>query len=365
MAIRFLSIIQKFTLDIPRFFSVFILLCTGFSSQSLAQSSPSPNLVTIDSKGRVSITLSPQDHNLLGLFFYKDPQIIGIEVSAANDFSVWKNGVLWSSDSNYHLFTANNLLTEQDTVFLAFHSRTKFEDFHCQYLMRFEELNNSFENSVSLRSSLVSKNSFILFTLVFILLIGTYKFVSSASLLEYFRKIFFKRIRVYSGFDDARITLPELAITSLSVGISIWHIKGNHQLIIGYEFSDQVRDVLLYSVYVLIFLAGKFFLVRIISKLNGLEKFEVIQFIDFTKYYLMLSLFLNTALFSIFWFGDLREYSISKTWEYFYPVTYLIFILYYFFKLSSVLPRKKLLLISYLCTTEILGAFIVSTVLIS
>lgn len=357
---------QKYILDIQLYFRSCIFLIVAIAGYAVTgQDLSTPNMVTIDNEGRVSITFSPQNHDLLGLFYYRDQRILGIEVSADNNFSIWKNGILLTPETKSRKFTTDQLLSgEEDTVFLAFHARSNFENFKSRFITE-AEIRQEEKNPIFVRSTIFSKNAFVLFTLAFILLIGSYKYLSSVSLLEYFRKIFFKRMRIYSGFEEARLRIHELIIISLSVGISMWQIKGNHDQVIGYELSTQIYDVLLYSGYTLLFLAGKFVLLRSIARLNGLEKFETVQFIDFTKFYLILSLILNAILFFLYWMGDVGEYSISANWEYFYPITYLIFIVFYFFKLSNVLPRKKLLLISYLCTTEILGAFIVSIVLIS
>ena len=353
-------------MDIQLYFRSCIFLIVAIAGYAVTgQDLSTPNMVTIDNEGRVSITFSPQNHDLLGLFYYRDQRILGIEVSADNNFSIWKNGILLTPETKSRKFTTDQLLSgEEDTVFLAFHARSNFENFKSRFITE-AEIRQEEKNPIFVRSTIFSKNAFVLFTLAFILLIGSYKYLSSVSLLEYFRKIFFKRMRIYSGFEEARLRIHELIIISLSVGISMWQIKGNHDQVIGYELSTQIYDVLLYSGYTLLFLAGKFVLLRSIARLNGLEKFETVQFIDFTKFYLILSLILNAILFFLYWMGDVGEYSISANWEYFYPITYLIFIVFYFFKLSNVLPRKKLLLISYLCTTEILGAFIVSIVLIS
>lgn len=351
-----------------RYLLLLVLLFAHFSQRAQGKIDPdSPKLLTVKEGNDIELTLDPNHQGLLGIFLGQDSLIKSLEVRDVIPFSVWVDGRLYADDSTYHnlnLKSIADFTTGKDTAFVSFYSSSSFRNFESRYVYNVEEsqLTNT---SVQFRKETKNRRLFTYFFIVFLLLVGLFRYTSPSGFFLYFSKVFFRSIRVSTFDEEDSITIFEAAIASFLVALALWHmLDGETPYLPGYE-RTQVLRFLYYGGMVSLFFMAKFLLLRFIAYLNGLGTIYKVQFVDFLKYILVTSIFLNVIFFTLYWLDPSPEEYMSSTWRYLYPALYVFFVAYYFFKLSAAVPGKKLLIISYLCTTEIVGAYIISSILVN
>lgn len=365
--------IQKFTLVTDQHFRLLLLILLAalhldVSGQEDKFPAGSPKLLNVESRNDIRLTLSPQEHNLLGLFVGYDTTIAGINVSSRNEFSVWVDGKLFAPEKNKHQLSIDELLGSyrgRDTVFVVFYARSNFKNFQCAYIESSGTEEEIQVNPIKLRSAMDSRHTFAIFFLFFLLIVAFFRYLSSYGFFSYFNKVFFRSLRVSTFDENSQTILFETIITSLLTGMAMWHIFDGKSVYLPNFFIEQSGNMLKYSGFAALFLTGKYLVLRLSAYLNGLRSLYMVQFTDFLKFLLMCGIILNTIFFSLYWLDSSPANYLSDNWVYFYPTAYLLFISYYFFKLSASVPGKKLLIISYLCSTEIVGAYIVASILIN
>jgi hypothetical protein len=348
------------------FFIAVVLSSISLHGQTRVDAN-SPKLLTIGDENDIELTLDPNQHRLLGIFLGRDSLISSLEVSDSRPFSVWVDGRLYEDDSTYHslsLTEISDFSDKADTAFVSFYSTTRFQNFESRYVYRSTD-NQLADSSIQFKKEVKNRRLFTYFFIFFLLLIGFFRYTSPSGFFLYFSKVFFRSIRVSTFDEDDSITVFEALIASCLVALAIWHIlDGETPYLPGYERTQFFR-FLFYTGMVSLFFIGKFLLLRFIAYLNGLGTIYRVQFVDFLKFILVSSIFLNVVFFALYWLDSTPEEYLSNSWRYLYPLLYLFFIGYYFFKLSAAVPGKKLLIISYLCTTEIVGAYIISSILVN
>jgi len=326
-----------------------------------------PKILKIDYNGDIELSLNPDGQKLLGCFVSRDTSLLSLVLSNDNPFTVWIDGKLYKADEDYHDLLISDIFSNnasEDTVFVSFYDEKGFTDFRYEFVYRQISQETS-DTNVQLRQATFNKNVLIVLFLFFLLLLAIFRFSSGDTIVSYFQKVFLRNIRVSIFENDSNTTYLEIVLASFLTGMAVWHIENSGENYFVDYFRLQLLDYLKYSGITLLFLIAKYLLLRLVSFLNGLTGVHLIQFVDFLKFLIVISIILNLLFFTIYWSGYYPVAYISNTWEYFYPVMYILFTLYYFFKLSSAVTGKKLLIISYLCTTEILGAYLVASILIN
>tara|TARA_X000001036_G_scaffold113836_1_gene106814 strand:+ start:6076 stop:7101 length:1026 start_codon:yes stop_codon:yes gene_type:complete len=150
---------------------------------------------------------------------------------------------------------------------------------------------------------------------------------------------------------------------STLLGISYWFLE-NYQLGQSYSLRGNLVSWLIYSLYAFGLLLIKYIMVYIfgyIHQLKPLSHYQFSAFINFTMATCLIFLiFVNTNL----WFSFYEPNALTDFWNYYFLGAIILFYIYLFFYMSFKKEGRNFHIISYLCSTEILGIFYIAIILI-
>ncbi|WP_421764058.1 DUF4271 domain-containing protein [Ekhidna sp.] len=315
--------------------------------------------------GQLQPVTSLEDAYQVG-FFLSEFETGMLRVCNEEATSLWVNGKLLKLIEGCDLISQKELLkvSSSDTLFIAISSKSSLADLKCDWVT-FEELRIIKEDAPIPRDVRNAFREYVI-TSVIILLIMTGIITSSyPSRISYLlEKAFTFKISAYEFVNTSFFSAASMnLLICYSMSIAFIGVYLNTLLDYGIiESGDTVFNLLIAwlksSLIVFFLIIAKWVLISIVAHLfnfKGLRNYQLFDFINFQilllipiLFFVILDFILNTAEQS--WIGN--DFIIV------FPILVSIFIIWFTLKFVSNSPRKKLMIISYLCATEIIPAVI-------
>lgn len=315
------------------------------------------NIIPITSLGSV---------NQAGFFLNEQPngyvRFCNDEVS-----SIWVNGRLVASFSGCEIYNPIDWFSEgqTDTLFVSIYAESGLANLECELIV-FESLQIIKDDPKSPRMirDIYAEFSLIC-SIVLIFLIGFYVINNQTRVNYLFQKSFSLKISSYEFVNTGFLSSSSIQLIILfSLLASFLSIHLDQLLGLGYFTIDtSLTQVALtwlsLSLATFSFFLLKWVLVNAISRLfkfRGIPNFQLFDFLNFSTLFCVLIFSISIVDYvanprNITW---LKEGFIMTL-----PIALLTFIFWFSIKFLNNTTRKKLLIFSYLCATEIIPAIII------
>jgi hypothetical protein len=314
-------------------------------------------------KGGVSPITNFDGLTQAGFFLHNLPQG---KIRICNDekISIWVNGKLAMNLVGCKLVDPEQLYsnTQTDTLFVSFTTNRKFANFRCE-LVQFEKLQVIKENLLLARSTRNSFTEFTIISLITILiflgiLIGYYP-SRMGYILE---KTFTFKTNAYEFINTNFLGAPSLCASGLlSLILGFLSVYLNELLDLNVFDRNQNAIEFIWSwlklsflIFAILFL--KRFLIDILSGLfqfKGLKNYQMFDFINFNLFFFIPVTALLALDFNFF--ASVNSW-VSLNFLLTFPFVLILFQVWFALKFVNHSPRRKLIIISYLCATEIIPA---------
>lgn len=313
---------------------------------------------------QLSFSANLDQEKALGFYLTPADRFELLRICNSDRFSIWKDGQMIRDLSTCFSLSAADLGRSEliDTVYFAMLSEGYFQDLEINLLAsNVQEM--QLQNVASIRTSPLYKE----WSIFMLFIIGGFAAILRVQNVSLFDSLF--RVSL-GGTRDAEME-AELNVDMLvSVLFVALLTTFNIQLLrLTTSYAEAVTTAgLLYDTFLLTlmgaaFLLLKFFLIAMLAGMNALSAIRGIQFVDFLKFFSVGGVVFFVLLQMWYWYG--YSFKIASFWAFdnFYLILYSLFILYFYIKLVQVSAFKKLHIISYLCTTEFIGVFLLALII--
>ncbi|MFY0687718.1 MAG: DUF4271 domain-containing protein [Cyclobacteriaceae bacterium] len=316
------------------------------------------------SNGEASLVVNPAEYTTIGFFLERTDEFDHVEVCNNTDFSVWFNGQLKFPSVECFSLRKTEIFgaKDPDIIYVSLYCETNFEMIDARlYRQGLESVAVTYpilERSVS-----GHHDFYIVALLLFLMFLGYVRWFHFGAFSAVFSLQLFRRnLREYfqQKLEVNTSMIVQMVMLSMLVAFSYWFAnKGTTNtsgllisLISWLKYTGIIMGVLLLKLY----------FVQLISKLNSFESITQSQLGEFVRLALHASMLHALILQLNFWLFP--EWQLENTFlvTSYYLLFYLVFVVKYFIQVTSNTRYKKLHIFSYLCTTEILGAFLVALI---
>lgn len=314
-------------------------------------------------RGEVTPVTSLEGLSQAGFFLHNLPKGT-IRVCNEGETYIWINGRLIKKINGCEFLNPNLLYSESssDTVFVSFTAKETFSNFECS-LLRFEKLQIIQEEVLLAREA---RNNFSEFTIIAIVIIlgvlGLLLGLHPTRVSYILGKSFTFKTNAYEFINTNFISSASLISSSLlSLILGFLSVYLNELLKLNLLETNQSTSEFLitwikFSSAVFLTLFVKRLLIDLISKLfhfKELKNYQLFDFINFNIFFFSIITFLVVIDF-IYFFPE--KSLISHNILIVFPAMLIMFLGWFSLKFVNYSPRKKLIIISYLCATEIMPA---------
>ncbi len=340
---------------------LFALFQTNAQVDTITVSDYTKVLVNTDPNGKAYPITSLSESEKAGFFMDKIPEG-QIKICHPNELFIWVNGKLLDKISGCKFFDPNVLfdLVESDAIYVSFSSSSSLTGLSCE-LVVFEELLVVKEKSSEPREM---NNTFREFSIVCILILTFFLgFIISSypGRISYIKERSFTfKVSAYefintNFFSAASINL--LIFYSLAVGFVSLYLNALLNLDF-FEISNNLQEFLLkwilLSLIVFTIFMAKWMVVSLVAKLFKFRSLKDFQMFDFLNFNIVVLIGILLFLLTDFIFNETYYSWVSSTFLFVFPLAVLGFVIWFTLKFVNNSPRRKLVIISYLCATEII-----------
>ena len=320
-------------------------------------------LITTDSRGDVFPVTNLDDHNQVGFFINQLPEG-KIKFCNTEELFVWVDGKLFMKILGCEFLDPKKLYAnaKRDTIYVSLSSSSSLKDLVTE-LVIFEELIIVRDDIALPRQVRSTLYEFLTISLILIFLfLGILLYQYPARISFLFRRSFALKASAYefvntSFFSGASMYL--LAFYSLILSFTALYLD-NVLEIFFLAINENIWQFLFswikYATVFFCLVIFKWVLISIVAALfnfRGLKNYQLFDFINF-------NLVLLVPIFS-FVVVDFILHSQTESWVkysllHMFPIILILFVLWFTLKFVNNSTRKKLVIISYLCATEIVPA---------
>lgn len=347
-----------------RFLILAALCCTGTVGYGQDDISEDVRMkfLSVDQSGTAQVVDDPASANSIGIFLYGYEDFLNLRLINRQAFDVWINGRMFFSGRFDLVLPKQEIfrMANSDTAYVSLHARNAFSELDAR--IYYDELEPiALVYPIGTRQAKSHQSMMITATIVFGIVLGVFRIVTSAGLniQGLLRSTGMFRSHDVNTRELTPVKFIETLLGAVLIGFAMWFLFGFDQE------ATLVRSLLTWAQYIFIIgigLFAKYFFIRAISALYGLSQISVQQFTDFVRVTLLSAIALTVIFLAAYWFGFYKEVSFGVVWKYYFLFVQLAFLIYFFLRVTVGTTVKKLSIFSYLCTTEILGAFIVALI---
>lgn len=322
-------------------------------------------MVGADSEGNVDPITTLEGIRQAGFFMNGLPDG-QVRICNPEELFVWVNGSLIATMKECEFFYPVDFFNDikSDTIYISISSKSSLEDLTCD-LVIFEQLTVIKDQVANPRET---RSVFVEFTIiVFITLLVMIGFITSnyPSRMAYlFEKTFTFKASAYEFVNTGFFSGSSMYLLVLySFLLSFTGVYLNALLDLNFfEIQISLTGYLLQWVRLaagvfLIFIL-KWMMISLVAQLfkfRGLRNFQLFDFLNFNFVLLLpVLIFLTTD----FIFNAPNHSWISDGFLILFPITIILFVVWFTLKFVNNSPRKKLVIISYLCATEIIPGIV-------
>lgn len=322
--------------------------------------------ITIDNSGQIDPVTSHSTVKKVGFFLNEMPKG-SLRICNENELFVWVDGRLILGVQGCEYFEPEELFefSESDSVFVALSTPAAFDNLRCE-LVVFDDL-IVLRDEVSLPRQV--RKAFEEFTIIaFIFLLATFAFFAAsfpARLNFFIKKTFSLKASVYqfvnTGFFDRANILMVLMI-SITVAFEIIYVNQKVDLMIFSIPTNLSGYLLLWltvSAWVLIFFVVKRVIVQVVAGLFKMKKLRDWQLFDLINFAGNFCMVLFIIILWDFVLKDASQSWIIPYFSYYFIAVLLLFVIWFIAKFVVNSSYQKLLIISYLCATELVPSILI------
>ncbi|MEQ9402565.1 MAG: DUF4271 domain-containing protein [Cyclobacteriaceae bacterium] len=322
--------------------------------------------ITINNSGEIEPVTNYAQVKKAGFFLNEVPEGM-LRLCNKNELFVWANGKLIFSLIGCELYSQEELFrhTQSDTLFISLSSPVGFEDLKCEQVI-FEELRILKEDVSEPRQIRDSFREFS--TIAFIFLIAVFAVYAagfSGRLNFFMNKTFSLKASSYEFINTAffgRANITMVVILSFAVAFEILYVNQKVDLKIFPELVTLKNYLVMWLVvtlWILAFFLAKRILIQIISGMFQMKKLRDWQLFDLVNFsgYFILILFI-VILWDFVLKNSNESWVISYFAHYFIAIL-LLFEVWFIIKFVINSSYQKLLIISYLCATELIPSILI------
>lgn len=289
-----------------------------------------------------------------------------IRVCNSEELFVWINGQLYDRIEDCKFYTPDELFryAKLDTIFLAVSSQATLAGLSCDLVIYEELLVIKEEVSVSRKIRDPFSEFTIICLVILVIIIGIISSRYNTRVSYILERTFTFKISAYefvntSFYSPASMYLISFYALSLSF-VGLYLDEHLHTGFFG-ELNNAIDFLWMWiklSALVFSLFVAKWILISIVAQLfhfRGLKNFQLFDYLNFNVVllvpviaFLVLDFIVNVP--SASW--------VSQGFLVLFPVILILFIIWFSFKFVNNSPRKKLVIISYLCATEIIPVII-------
>ncbi|NQZ75368.1 MAG: DUF4271 domain-containing protein [Ekhidna sp.] len=321
-------------------------------------------LIQVNSKGELSpVTGNP---NLQDAGFFITANDDGmLKFCNSEQTSIWVEGRLASIIDHCDFIPIDDLkqLASSDTFFVSISAANSLKNLTCQHVL-FEDLRVIQEEVAFSRNTTDSANEFIIIALVLIVFFTGFMVARHPSRSSFlFQKTFTLKSSAYelvnsSFFSEASFLL--FGIFSIIASFILVYLELRFDY--GFISNDlSVMQIFFFwckcALFLFLLFLAKYLFVTLVAALFGFKGLRDYQLFDFINFHSIVFCGIFLLTFVDFLMGKTGVIIESK-FLWIFPSVLITFIIWFTSKFVSNSPRRKLMIISYLCATEIVPVVI-------
>ncbi len=322
-------------------------------------------MVSTSDDGEIIPVTSLSEVEKAGFFIVRPPSG-QIKICHPQEVFVWVDGRLLDDFSNCNLYSPEELfnLSQSDTIFVSFSSKHKLVGLSCD-LVIFEKLLVIKEEISRPRNMTDSFRDFSLTTIPTLIFFLGFILSSHPNRIAYIReKTLTLKVSAYEFvntgfFSPSSINL--LAFYSLTMGFTVIYLNGLLNISSVNNMDDFLNlnwSWIKASIFIFIIFMVKWVLVSIVAQLFKFHSVKNFQMFDFLNFNVIILALLMIFLLIDFIFNVPFNSWVSNEVLLVFPIGIILFVVWFTLKFVNSFPRKKLVIISYLCATEIIPVII-------
>lgn len=309
-----------------------------------------------------SADLSKED--ALGFYLTSTDRFDVLQMCSVNSFTVWQDGKM-IHDQSVCLDLSNQeivLNSLVDTTYFALVTNGSFQGLEVNLFADRAELMRLENLPIDRAERQINE-----WTVVVLFIIGVLAVAirhQNHALFSFLSTVRIGRIRneeIDVEFNlDILISIVFVSLVSSYNYQMLSQMSSNGEIV---SYWMLVFETLKLTFFLSLVLVTKYILISALARINALSIIIGTQFIDFIKFFSISGLVFFVILQLRFWLGYYADIQSFWVFENYYLLVYALFIFYFFFKLTQVTQYKKLHIISYLCTTEFVGVFLLALII--
>ncbi len=316
-------------------------------------------LVSTDTEGKVTALTSLSNEKEVGFFLDKADRDGKIRICNNEELMGWVNGRLVFSIDGCDLFDPSYFFdfSLSDTVFVSF-STSKFENFRCERVVlgEFVLVKEEGPEPRVVRDYFREFNIIAIATLIFSLALFAVK--HPARLSFFINKTYSLKASSYQFINTNFFGSPNLimmVILSFSIAFELIYI-GYYSDSFQYErkLGGFIVNWFVVSIWIMSFFLIKRVLIHLVAnlfKMRRLRDWQLFDLVNFTGYF---SLILFIIILWDFIIKSPNDSWINSYFSAYFLIVLILFELWFVLKFVTNSSYRKLLIISYLCATEVI-----------
>ncbi|WP_370088878.1 DUF4271 domain-containing protein [Ekhidna sp.] len=322
-------------------------------------------MMATDSDGKIIPITALEGTGQAGFFINTRPEG-QIRICHSDELFVWVNGKLIDVINECKFYEPSALYAnaDSDTLYVSLSSKSSLADLKCEVVI-FEEL-LVVKDEVSVPRAV--RSEFKEFTIIALLLLLGLAGVITASYpsrISYLvGKTFTFKISSYEFVNTnflSGVSMNLVSFYALSLAFIGLYLNG----LVDVEFvatpvslGEYLWKWIQLSVLIFMLVMAKWVVITVVAQLfkfRGLKNFQLFDYLNFSLVFLIPVLLFLVVDFIL---NTSSETWISSGFIVLFPITLILFVVWFTLKFVNNSPRKKLVIISYLCATEIIPAII-------
>lgn len=343
----------------------FIYSCTLFAQKDTVVINDYTKVMITTKEGSEEEIVPVTDFEELaqaGFFLHNYPEG-AIRICNEGEIYVWINGKLIESVNGCELFDPKRFYqpSQVDTVFISFTPKKSFEQFKCQ-LVSFEDQEVMKSNVSMVRNVRNSLSEFVIIVFIILLIIFGIMVGYHSSRVKYIiEKTFTFKTNAYEFINTAiassssLISVCLLSLVLGFLGIYTEELYWKNSDIPINLFILLVSWLKLSTLVFMIFLLKAVFIgvIANLFEFKGLRNFQMFDFVNFNLFFFIP---VSVIVFLEFTFSPTIGAWMPNNFPLVFSIVLIMFLIWFALKFVNHDPRRKLIIISYLCATEIMPA---------
>lgn len=323
--------------------------------------------ITTNNSGEIQPVTNYRNLGEVG-FFIEATTKGTLRVCNDNELFVWANGRLVRSIPKGCDFLPIDQVrntNDQLRLYLSFSSPKEFDNLRCD-LVEFGDLKVVRDNVSKTRQSRNIFNEFVIVGLMLIVaLFASYAGVFRSRLNFFFQRTFSLKTLSYEFTNTSflgRANLLFLGLLCLTIGFEIIYLNQRLEALffaIPAGLGDYLYMWLLVACAIVLFFLTKKLIIDLISRLFRIRKLREWQFFDLINFSGYFTLILFIIILWDFILKGQGSTWVTSPFSYYFVLVILLFELWFTIKFVINSTYQKLLIISYLCATEIVPSIII------